>query len=298
MNNISEEILLSAIQAASASKYQKQFIDIKCDDHYYYIYKHLGFDAELKVLNLFKKLQLKFTPPDNFNDPYDCMAEIKFDDVPTVHHERLQKHFSDAIRANLAVTCFNNNPLNMLMWSHYAQSHQGFLVEFKIPHPTLEWVHEAFNFQPVTYQDEFPKFPLSMSDPLKFFKLEYSSEMMNFINNQYLVKAKDWEYEKEFRVLTHDYDRNNFNSLLKDIPSRYISSVILGAKLRGDDANKAELLDAVSYFNKMYLENVKIYQAELKPNSFKIFVKDHPILDSKTKTLKDFLFPEMHQENS
>ncbi|WP_228722286.1 DUF2971 domain-containing protein [Acinetobacter indicus] len=295
MNKTHEDILFGTIQETMKSSYQKQFVDIKCDDHYYYIYKHLSFDQNLYVLNLFRKLQLKFTPPDNFNDPYDCMAEIKFEDVPNAHHEILQKHFSDAIRANLSVTCFNNNPLNMLMWSHYAQSHKGFLVEFKIPHPTFEWVHDAFNFQPVIYQDEFPKFPLLMSDPLRFFRPKFSAEMLGFVSNQYLVKAKDWEYEKEFRVLAHDYDKNNFDSLLKTIPSKYISSVILGAKLTDEDANKSKLLEAISYFNTTYKEQVKVYQAELKSNSFKIFVKDHPILDRKTKTLKDFLFSGTHQ---
>lgn len=209
MSNISEEMIFSALEATSTPEYQQQYIDIKCDDHYYYIYKHLSFDQELKVLDLFKKLKLKFTPPDNFNDPYDCMAEINFEDVPNEYHEILQKHFSDAIRANLAVTCFNNNPLNMLMWSHYAQSHKGFLVEFKIPHPTFEGVHDAFNFQPVIYQDEFPRFPLLMSDPLRFFKPEFGAQILSFVNNQYLVKAKDWAYEKEFRVLAHDYDKKN-----------------------------------------------------------------------------------------
>ena len=87
------KILIAAFQETSKDEYLQQFIDIKCDDHYYYIYKHLSFDPDLYVLNLFRKLQLKFTPPDNFNDPYDCMAEIKFDDVPKVHYELLQKKF-------------------------------------------------------------------------------------------------------------------------------------------------------------------------------------------------------------
>lgn len=66
------------------------------------------------------------------------MASIEFDDIQQSNHEELQKRFSKSIKSNLSVTCFNNNPLNMLMWSHYAQSHTGFLVEFKIPHPTIE----------------------------------------------------------------------------------------------------------------------------------------------------------------
>jgi hypothetical protein len=287
--NIEEEILLTVLKETSKDEYLQQFIDIKSDDTYYYIYKHLSFDPDLYVLNLFRKLQLKFTQPDNFNDPYDCMAEIKFDDVPKVHHELLQKHFSDAIRAKLSVTCFNNNPLNMLMWSHYAQSHKGFLVEFKIPH--FELIHEVFNIQAVKYQYDFPKFPLSIFDHMNCIGEKNSKEMVGFVTNQYLVKSKDWEYEKEFRVLAFDYEVNNFESLLKVIPPKYISSVILGAKLRDNDSNKIKLLDAISYFNNTFDQNVKIYQAELKPNSFKIEVKAHPVLSRKMKTLKDFLFP-------
>lgn len=291
MANIPEEILSSIFKEISTPEYSQQYVDIKCDDNYYYIYKHLSFDPNLDVLNLFKKSQLKFTPPDNFNDPYDCMAEIKFEDVPNAQHAILQKHFSDAIRANLSVTCFNNNPLNMLMWSHYAQSHKGFLVEFKIPHPTLEWVHDVFNIQSVTYQDEFPQIPLPENTFTNLSNPKNAEKIYDFVKNQYLVKAQDWHYEKEFRVLAHDYDKNNFDSLLKTIPSKYISSVILGAKLIDEDVNKSKLLEAISYFNTTYKEQVKVYQAELKPNSFKIFVKDHPILDRNTKTLKDFLFP-------
>lgn len=284
-----EQILNSIFQETSREEYQQQFFDIRCDDNYYYIYKHLGFDPDLYVLNLFRKLQLKFTPPDNFNDPYDCMAEIKFDVIPKLHYERLQKKIADSVRSELSVTCFNNNPLNMLMWSHYAQSHKGFMVEFKIPHPTFEWVHSAFNFQPVTYQDEFPNYSFSSLALANSFNLKRSHEMLGIVKNQYLVKAKDWEYEKEFRVVSHDYDVNNFDSLLKIIPCKYISSVILGAKLKDNDSNKTELLDAISFFNMEYGQNIKTYQAELKPNTFKIFVIDHPILDKKTKTLKDFL---------
>ncbi|ENV73778.1 hypothetical protein F946_00715 [Acinetobacter johnsonii ANC 3681] len=286
-----ENILLATMQETSTDEYQNQFVDIKCDDQYYYLYKHLSFDPNLYVLNLFRKLQLKFTHPDSFNDPYDCMASIEFDDIPQSNHEELQKRFSKSIKSNLSVTCFNNNPLNMLMWSHYAQSHTGFLVEFKIPHPTIEWVHTAFNVQPVKYQNEFPKLSLAMLNPSNFF--DDAKVMLDFVTNQYLVKSKDWQYENEFRTLAHDYDPNNFNSLLKIIPPEYISSVILGAKLEEEDLNKKEIIAAISFFNKEFKQDVKVYQASLKLNSFRIVVKDHPILDRKTKTLKDFLFPTM-----
>lgn len=292
-----EQMLNSIFQETSREEYQQQFFDIRCDDEFYYLYKHLGFDAELKVLNLFKKCQIKFTPPDNFNDPYDCMASIEFGDLAKDGHSILQKHFSDAIKAKLSVTCFNNNPLNILMWSHYAQSHRGFLVEFRIPHPTIEYVHEAFSIQAIKYKNDFPRISVSVNDPFKIFKDDTGLNFSRFIDNQFLTKSEDWCYENEFRVLAHDYNPNDFESLLKTIPAKYISSVILGAKLDDTNLNKAKLVDAVSYFNDKFQQKVQIYQASLKPDSFKIEVKDHPIIDCKTKTLKDFLSAEnsLHQ---
>ncbi len=283
-----EDILPSIFQEIMQTDYEKPFEDIRCDENYYYLYKHLSFDPDLYVLNLFKKLELKFTHPDNFNDPYDCVALIEFDGVPELHESFLQNQFLNAIREKLSVTCFNNNPLNMLMWSHYAQSHRGFLVEFKIPHHTIEWVNDAFNVQAVRYQESFPSYPFSILSPNTSLEQKNGAEMINFVTNQYLIKSVDWAYEKEFRVLAFDYDPSNFSSLLKIIPPAYLSSVILGAKLANDDPNKKALESSIEFFNQKYNQDIKIYQAKLKPNSFKIEVSDHPILDKETKRMRYF----------
>ena len=46
-----EKILLAAIQEILKPEYLKQFENIKCDEQYYYLYKHLSFDTNLYVLN-------------------------------------------------------------------------------------------------------------------------------------------------------------------------------------------------------------------------------------------------------
>ena len=60
------------------------------------------------------------------------------------------------------------------------------------------------------------------------FDVANGAKLLDFVTNQYLIKSTDWSYENEFRTLAHDYDSSNFNSLLKEIPATYISSVILG----------------------------------------------------------------------
>ena len=39
------------------------------------------------------------------------------------------KQFSD----NVGICSLTKDPLNLLMWAHYAQHHKGFVVEFEIP---------------------------------------------------------------------------------------------------------------------------------------------------------------------
>ena len=56
-----EKILHVLMQEVSRPDYLRQFENIKCDDQYYYLYKHLSFDPKLQVLNLFKKLSISIS---------------------------------------------------------------------------------------------------------------------------------------------------------------------------------------------------------------------------------------------
>lgn len=149
-------------------------------------------------------------------------------------------------------------------------------------------VHSAFNVQPIRYQDEFPSLELDLTNPWKILNEPDGKKILEFVTNQYLIKSKDWSYENEFRTLAHDHNPQDFNTLLKIIPAKYISSVILGAKLKDNDPNKSQLIKSVEYFNLVHNQNVKIYHAILKPDSFKITVPEHPILDKETRTLFNF----------
>ncbi|MDV1154738.1 DUF2971 domain-containing protein [Citrobacter freundii] len=67
-------------------------------------------------------ISIKFTPHSEFNDPFESYG-YALDDKSikslTMRHE---------INQNLACLCLSKNPLNVLMWSHYADKHQGFVV--------------------------------------------------------------------------------------------------------------------------------------------------------------------------
>lgn len=271
--------LLSIIDVDEAfSDYE----NLRCDKNFYYIYKHLSFDQYFKVLEIFTDCHLKFTPPARFNDPYDCVAvtEIEGNKNPDL----LQK----ALTEKLAVTCFNNNPLSILMWSHYAQSHQGFVIEFRIPQPFIYGpAPDVLTLLKVIYTDTFPKTVLP-SIPFTPWSNDFLKIMNQMVKNQFLTKSIEWKYEEEFRVLKHDYDPNDEDSLFVKFPPLSIASVILGAKLNSDDEKYNRLSNAINQYNLSNKCHLPVYQAQLQPHSFKLEVPGHPRLSKEAFTIRHF----------
>ncbi len=168
-----------------------------------------------------------FTKPDSFNDPFDCkvpfdnrinleelrrflpryrryrgiskkqaekdiqqiidskgQADTKFTEVWSI----VLKAADEDLR-NSGVFCLSQCNTNILMWSHYADNHKGFCIEFvRGPQNVLGDYDKT---RPVKYRAEYPVIsPLSLKAPdLKFWS-----------------KAADWKYEKEWRLINPQGD--------------------------------------------------------------------------------------------
>jgi hypothetical protein len=93
------------------------------------------------------------------------------------------------------VSSFCENHKSILMWSHYADFHKGFCVEYDLSKWNKEDIRRRI-LCPVIYQDDI------------FDSTEY---LLYFIKNKKLnnlysilmwsTKAKDWSYEKEWRMI-------------------------------------------------------------------------------------------------
>jgi len=101
----------------------------------------------------------------------------------------IQSRIAELLGRQLVVCSFAEQPKNLLMWSHYADSHAGVVVEYNLesqdfPRCTLE---------PVTYSGS-----RVFVEPLFFATTEpYGVELNKLI----LTKAVDWKYEEEFRAI-------------------------------------------------------------------------------------------------
>ncbi|MFW1757103.1 DUF2971 domain-containing protein [Acinetobacter guillouiae] len=96
-------------------------------------------------------------------------------------------HLDDLMDSNYRICSFSNNDNSMLMWSHYAQQHQGIMVEYKFRGD----FPDGYGIGSVSYTDDIKRF----------------KEKDLYVFNQYvLTKNKEWAYEEEVRLFSN---RNN-----------------------------------------------------------------------------------------
>jgi len=250
-----------------------------------YRYKYLPFnEGSLRVIT---DGTLKFTCPLEFNDPFDCapaynpasitnFAKARPDLIKQVGDnqglspaKRLQRkgvyiqnlrkaiESEDWIRtliAPLGVLSLSRTAINILMWSHYAKDHTGFVVGLRIasaPDALLSRVVP----HPVSYVTERPMFNLGEGCD---------------IDGYFLTKSLDWEYEQEERVLSiedgpgiHPYSREHF-----------LDSVIAGSRMR--ETEYKQLKSAVQQASRDIGKIIPLYRAQLARNKYAVYIPDHP----------------------
>ncbi|HEY8159194.1 MAG TPA: DUF2971 domain-containing protein [Methylobacter sp.] len=113
--------------------------------------------------------------------------------------------------ASAKMTCFSEDPRITLMWSHYSDFHKGICLGFR--RKSLE---EASILYKVKYNQRIPTIPKNATLFEKSIK-------------GFQTKSKDWEYEKEWRIIS--FEENNF----VDLPPNSISHVIYGVNTHRED---------------------------------------------------------------
>lgn len=232
-----------------------------------------------------------FTSPLRFNDPFDCAIPVHFGKLSS--HEILQdinehlkqhqphlkrserrakarelkkqKHYKNMelqtqlqreIRASaFGIFSLTSNPNNIVMWSHYADSHKGFCIGFDIQKllktalglttyggrtlPVLLELHK------INYMETFPYMDRQRLSTWKRMIIPVTT------------KSTDWSYEEEYRVLAYGApDR------AAAIPKGTIVKLILGCETPKEQ--KAELIDIVADKH----SNIDLYQAKKKTDAF------------------------------
>lgn len=211
---------------------------------------------------------IHLSPNGIMNDVFEGLPEY-FD---SISYSQLQK------LGDLAyMTCFTEAEDNLLMWSHYADYHKGFCIEYdlkKLNDDPFDLLHHVF---PVIYtekrQAERNLSSLANSHALltgAIDKGEEFEEPLDDILPLFLTKGTDWEYEKEWRIVYTKKQMYNINSKTLyqgNLPFKCISAVYLGYRIHPEvKKNILEICDRLNSHNKQ----VAVYQAKLSPIGYSI----------------------------
>ena len=130
---------------------------------------------------------------------------------------------------------------NILMWSHYACSHSGVCLQFRVV------VDPPFftPAMPVTYTRDLPMPNLLGED-----RHERAQQLL-------LTKAEDWAYEREWRILEPDRVPGS-----RSFPPKLLSAIIRGVKM--SQANK----DTVMKWVAQRSMPLPVYQATLNATKY------------------------------
>jgi len=189
------------------------------------------------------KIHQKLSPEEKQKHPLESLANLASrgleSQLPEIHQavaslaSVINKRLGDEIENRIGLLSLTETPDNLLMWSHYAQSHTGFVVGFNGSHrwfndrrgPKDEFMHA----RQVLYSRRRPDRPLAEQDGTSMF----------------LTKSDHWSYEREWRVLrplenaSKTIDADPFGIHLFEFPSDAVTDVIVGSRI--DDATRSEI---------------------------------------------------------
>ena len=144
------------------------------------------FIKEERVKDEFKKININPENVENINIIYDDL-NVDVSILPdfleknsTIFYKEFIKH-----QIKFKISCFSESPNSILMWSHYANQHQGFCIGYDTSKIEEEIIKKIY---PVFYHETF-------------FHLIEDGDLNDKIFNS-LIKFKDWKYEKEWRLIS------------------------------------------------------------------------------------------------
>ena len=139
----------------------------------------------------------------------------------------ITEKLKESVNKQFAITCFSKLSDSILMWSHYANKHTGFCVEYNFE-KCRNW-DALVNLLPVLYSVERPSLPMGLFDfsnhqEIKLNNvLDYVPELTMLL----LSKSNKWDYEEEWRIVNHQSQL--IDGHLLDLHT--ISRIYLGANI-------------------------------------------------------------------
>lgn len=248
---------------------------------YFYRYRSLSGGSAEYVERTVCHSELYFPAPSSFNDPFDCRPCFSFDatsdemqryyrgvlqrHLPQLNRaqrrqeaknklkdperdprnpetlRRVQEMHTEQITEKIGVLCLSTVRDDILMWSHYADSHRGICLEFDGHFPFFAAAHK------VEYEEARPRI-----NPFRQTKDQMMTAAL-------LTKSKHWDYEREWRIIHYSEGPGVYR-----FPEEALTGIILGAHI--SEETQAKVLGWIEGRSKP----VKLYRATADVTAFKV----------------------------
>ena len=233
--------------------------------------------------------ELYFAISELFNDPFDCKARKEFEfkddedfinkwtpleasqqnitieaahsyikEIVSNQHtkeeyiEKKSKMFQKIVLQSFGVCTFSEVPDDILMWSHYADSHKGLCIIFnRKPNNELAFARQ------VDYpeNDELPY--------INYWLGPQNQQQLDEFVKIICTKSKHWGYEKEWRLIDRpDVIDKHYKGHSKKYADDMLNGIIFGLRMN-TNARK-------TIRNILSGKSVKYYEAQIVKNKFRL----------------------------
>jgi Protein of unknown function (DUF2971) len=223
------------------------------------VYKYLSASR----IGVFEQCRFRFTQPAALNDPFEalpCLTEYaaqireRLEADPTT--ETMQSLLSpeqldscamagagtlpNLLSKRFGAFCLSKNYDNLLMWSHYSDSHSGFVIGFDREHQIFApGAISAEGLREVTYSKFRWVLPAIEAVSIT------EEQLREFSNGFFFSKNDNWAYEEELRIVARCEHANEtrpgsdgWDVCLFDFPAEAIREVLFGFRMPLDERRK------------------------------------------------------------
>ncbi len=232
---------------------------------------------------LFTTPTIWFSAPSQLNDPFECRPWLTFNGTqdqivasftrtlmrrhpeltreqaharalrmflskePTLDWEQTRRGMIRQFSERIGLHCLSQVNNSILMWSHYAQDHRGYCLQFE----ATDFTPVFGRAQQVRYAEELPSVDI------------FTTPTADQVDQIFTTKFMGWSYEREWRLIDHERGPG-----LRDYPAELLKGVIFGLRMPpGDRAKIREWLENCGH-------PVRLYEAIQHERQFAIEVRD------------------------
>ena len=233
-------------------------------------------ESNFDLTNLLNN-QIHLASPSIFNDPFDSLFSINpfefkvknnskvniaqnvikffnhFQKLKEINDRQLDNYnlyFNGINRNILTVSCFCERVDSVLMWSHYANKHEGFCIEYNFRKMSNDDQRKIFLY-PINYVETIPNLN-------SYFNNTESKNILSFTFAA-ITKAVDWKYEQEWRIV-YDFNLENKSGCITMIKPE---AIYLGSR-----TNNNKLIEKLQKFCRV--NKIKLYKMSMMKDEFKM----------------------------